>query len=69
MLYCGSLVASGPHRLIYLSARSAVGGTVWKGLEGVGFLKEVCHGGGPCGFKSQHPSKLVFSASCLWIEI
>jgi hypothetical protein len=36
---------NGPHRFIYLSAWSSVGGTLWEGLVGVALLEEVCHWG------------------------
>ena len=39
---CGGLNENGLHRLIYLNAWSAVGRTVWEGLEGVVLLEEVC---------------------------
>ena len=39
----GSLTKNGTYCLIILNAWSALGGTVWKGLEGVILLEEVCH--------------------------
>jgi hypothetical protein len=32
-----------PHRLIYLNACSTVGRNVWRGLEGLALLEEVCY--------------------------
>lgn len=42
---CADLNLHGSHRLRYLNMWCLVGGTDWKGLEGVALLKEVCHWG------------------------
>jgi hypothetical protein len=42
---CSGLNENRPHRLICLNAWLSVGGTVWEGLGGVAFWKEVCHRG------------------------
>lgn len=39
--HCAGLSKKIPHRLNYLSTWSSIGGTVWRGLEGVAFLEEV----------------------------
>lgn len=60
MLYCGGSVADGPYRLMYSNAWSSVGGTVWKGLEGVDFLEEVCHRGWAVRFQKPAPFQVSF---------